>query len=57
MTDVIIQAQARAASKWVGYASTHAAEGGGKSWVYALVPHDVVGLSATLAGVWHDTVC
>lgn len=51
MTDVIVQAKARAASKWIGYANTHAAESGGKGWAYALVPHDVVGPSATLKGL------
>jgi type III restriction enzyme len=51
MEDPIVKAKARAASKWVSYANAHAAEIGGKPWVYALVPHDVVGPSATLAGV------
>ena len=51
MTDPIVQAKARAASKWVGYANAHAAETGGKPWTYALVPHDAVGPSATLAGL------
>ena len=51
MTDPIVQAKARAASKWVGYAHAHATETGGKPWTYALVPHDAVGPSATLAGL------
>jgi type III restriction enzyme len=51
MTDPIVQTKARAASKWVGYANAHAAETGGKPWAYALVPHDTVGPSATLAGL------
>ena len=51
MTDPIVQAKARAASKWVGYANAHATETGGKPWTYALVPHDAVGPSATLAGL------
>jgi type III restriction enzyme len=51
MTDPIVQAKARAASKWVGYANAHAAEISGKPWAYALVPHDAVGPSATLAGL------
>jgi type III restriction enzyme len=51
MDDPIVQAKARAASKWVSYANAHAAETGGKPWAYALVPHDVVGPSATLAGL------
>jgi type III restriction enzyme len=51
MDDPIVQAKARAASKWVRYANAHAGEIGGKPWAYALVPHDVVGPSATLAGL------
>ena len=51
LDDPIVQAKARAACKWVSYANAHAAEIGGKPWVYALVPHDVVGPSATLAGL------
>ena len=51
MSDPIVQAKARAAGKWVSYANAHAAEIGGKPWVYALVPHDMVGPSATLAGL------
>jgi type III restriction enzyme len=51
MTDPVVQAKARAASKWVGYANAHATETGGKPWAYALVPHDAVGPSATLAGL------
>ena len=51
MADPIVQAKARAATKWVGYANAHAAETGGKPWTYALVPHDAVGPSATLAGL------
>ena len=55
VSDPIVQAKARAATKWVGYANAHAAEIGGKPWAYALVPHDVVGPSATLGAdgkVW-----
>jgi type III restriction enzyme len=51
MADPIVQTKARAARKWVGYANQHAAETGGKLWAYALVPHDVVQPSATLAGL------
>jgi len=51
MSDPIVQAKARAASKWVGYANAHAAETGGKEWRYILVPHDAVGPSATLSGL------
>jgi len=33
------------------YANAHAAETGDKLWAYALVPHDAVLPSATLAGL------
>jgi type III restriction enzyme len=51
ISDPVVQAKARAADKWVGYANAHAAETGGKEWRYLLVPHDAVGPSATLAGL------
>ena len=51
ISDPVVQAKARAATKWVGYANVHAAETGGKEWRYVLVPHDAVGPSATLAGL------
>lgn len=51
MDDPIVQAKARAASKWVLYANEHAEQNGGKLWVYALVPHDAVLPSSTLAGL------
>jgi type III restriction enzyme len=47
----VVQSKARAAEKWIGYANIHAAETRGKEWRYALVPHDAVGPSATLAGL------
>jgi hypothetical protein len=51
VTGPIVQAKARAAEKWIGYANAHAAETHGKQWRYALIPHDAVGPSATLAGL------
>jgi type III restriction enzyme len=51
ISDPIVQAKARAATKWVGYANAHASETSGKEWRYVLVPHDAVGPSATLAGL------
>ncbi|WP_036279942.1 hypothetical protein [Methylocystis sp. ATCC 49242] len=51
MTDPVVQAKARAACKWVRYANEHAAQTGGKLWAYALVPHDAVLPSASLAGL------
>ena len=46
-----VQAKARAASKWVGYANAHARQCNGKPWTYALIPHDFVGDGATLQGL------
>jgi type III restriction enzyme len=51
VSDPIVQAKARAAEKWIGYANVHAAEARGKEWRYALIPHHAVGPSATLAGL------
>jgi type III restriction enzyme len=49
--DVTVQAKAKAAVKWVGYANDHAKENGGKPWSYALVPADAVLPSSTLSGL------
>ena len=51
MTDEIVLAKARAACQWVEHANAHAAENGGKKWLYALVPHDEIKESSTLAGL------
>lgn len=51
MTNEIVLAKARAAGEWVGHANAHAAENSGKPWVYALVPHDEIKESSTLAGL------
>jgi type III restriction enzyme len=51
IADPVVQAKARAAAKWVGYANAHAAQAGGKKWRYVLVPHDAVSPSATLVGL------
>jgi hypothetical protein len=51
VSDPIVQAKAREAAKWVGYANAHAAETHGKEWRYMLVPHNAVGPSATLVGL------
>ena len=42
MTDPEVLAKAEAAVQWCRHASGHAAEVGGKSWKYLLVPHDAV---------------
>lgn len=49
--DETVQAKARAASKWVGYANAHARECNGKPWSYVLIPHDDVGPGSTLQGL------
>ncbi|MEM7776978.1 MAG: DEAD/DEAH box helicase family protein [Pseudomonadota bacterium] len=46
-----VQAKARAADKWIGYANTHARQCDGKLWTHALIPHDAVGDGATLRGL------
>ncbi|MBL4617754.1 MAG: DEAD/DEAH box helicase family protein [Robiginitomaculum sp.] len=51
MTDEVVLAKARAACEWIGYANTHAGENDGKKWLYALVPHDEIKESSTLAGL------
>ncbi len=51
MTDEVVLAKARAACEWVEHANTHAEENGGKKWLYALVPHDEIKESSTLAGL------
>lgn len=51
LDDDIVQAKARAACEWVGYANAHAKENSGKAWGYALIPHDEIKESSTLAGL------
>lgn len=51
MEDQSVLAKARAACQWVDHANAHANENGGKKWVYALVPHDDIKESSTLAGL------
>lgn len=51
MTDEIVLAKSRAACQWVEYANIHSEENGGKKWLYALVPHDEIKESSTLAGL------
>lgn len=51
LEDPDVQAKARAARTWIGYASEHAKATGGKPWRYALIPHDEIIGSATLAGL------
>ena len=51
MTDEKVLTKMRAACKWVGYASAHAIENGGKPWGYALIPHNEIKENSTLAGL------
>ena len=51
MSDPVVQAKVKAAQKWVYHANELAKETKGKSWTYALVPHDAVKPSATLASL------
>ena len=49
--DELVQAKARAASKWVEYANEHAGDADGKRWQYLLIAHDQITESSTLAGL------
>jgi type III restriction enzyme len=46
-----VQAKARAALRWCGYANTHATEHGGKLWHYLLVPDTAIQLGRSVAGL------
>jgi type III restriction enzyme len=51
LDDPIVKAKAKAASLWVLEANKVAAERGKKAWRYALIPHDAITESSTLAGL------
>lgn len=51
LKDPVVQAKAQAAVKWCRAASQHAAECGGKPWVYLLISDDQLIGSATLQGL------
>ncbi len=51
LTDIVVQAKARAATKWCKAATQHATETGGKPWSYALIGDDQIYGSATLGGL------
>ena len=51
LADNIVQAKAKAATKWCSTANTHAVETGGKRWLYVLIPDDQVIGSSTLDGL------
>jgi type III restriction enzyme len=46
-----VQAKARAARTWVGYANAHSKATSGKPWRYILIPHDEILGSSTLSGL------
>jgi type III restriction enzyme len=49
--DPDVLAKRDAAVEWCRHASDHAAGYGGKSWRYALIPHDAIAENMTLAGL------
>ncbi|MFM0561703.1 DEAD/DEAH box helicase family protein [Paraburkholderia sediminicola] len=51
LADPIVQAKAKAATKWCKAATQHATESGGKPWSYALIGDDQIIGSATLSGL------
>jgi type III restriction enzyme len=51
MDDADVLAKRDAAIKWCEQASAHAATCGGKSWKYALIPHDRIAANMTIAGL------
>jgi type III restriction enzyme len=51
LEDAEVQAKARAARTWIGYANDHAQASSGKPWRYILIPHDEIIGSSTLAGL------
>jgi type III restriction enzyme len=54
MEDVIVLAKKAAAEAWCANATAYNLDNGGKPWVYALIPHDVVAESRTLKGLVKD---
>lgn len=51
LEDPDVQAKARAARTWIGYANAHAQGTKGKKWRYLLIPHDEIIGSSTLSGL------
>ena len=49
--DEVVRAKANAAAAWCERTTAHAAENGGKSWRYLLIPHDQIQEQMTLAGL------
>ncbi len=51
MEDAVVLAKRDAAVKWCKQASDYSATCGGKSWKYALIPHDAIAENMTLKGL------
>jgi type III restriction enzyme len=51
LDDADVIAKKEAAIEWCKHASAHAATYGGKSWIYSLIPHDLVAENMTLDGL------
>jgi type III restriction enzyme len=51
MTDSAVLAKRDVAIAWCKRASEHARSYGGKTWVYLLIPHDVIAENMTLKGL------
>lgn len=51
MEDPVVLAKRGVAERWCKQASDHAATCGGKSWKYALIPHDAIVENMTLKGL------
>ncbi|HEY5087190.1 MAG TPA: hypothetical protein VII66_07550 [Gemmatimonadaceae bacterium] len=46
-----VQAKKMAAEEWCRNASAYAATYGGRAWMYALIPHDIIAENMTLKGL------
>ena len=51
MEDAVVLAKRDVAVRWCKQASDYAATCGGKSWQYALIPHDTIAENMTLKGL------
>lgn len=51
INDPIVQQKAKAAIHWCELATNHAKENNGKPWSYLLIPHNMVRLSSSVAGL------
>lgn len=51
MSDATVLAKAKAAVIWCKHATAYEAANGGKPWVYALIPHDVIADNMKLNGL------